>query len=73
MHGMEHVKYKLVVIVIHEDEHRNDRVKNVTYKEAGSYGVWVVRSDEEKEAESIVKNVLQKSIRQRDCLMQTGV
>jgi hypothetical protein len=39
MHGMEHVKYKLVVILIPEDEHRTDRGKDVMYKEAGSYGV----------------------------------
>jgi len=61
------------VILIREDEHRTDRGKDVMYKEAGSYGAWIVRNDEEKEAESIVKDVLQKSIRQRDCLMQTGV
>jgi len=31
MHGMEHVKYKLTVILIREDEHRTDRAKGVMY------------------------------------------
>lgn len=73
MHGMEHVKYKFVVILIREDEHRTDRGKDVMFQETGSYDVRILQKDEEKEAESIVKDVLQKSIRQRDCLMQTGV
>ena len=39
MHGMEHVIYKLVVILISEDEHQTDRSKDAMYKEDGSYGV----------------------------------
>ena len=39
MHGMEHVIYKLVVILISEDEHKTDRSKDAMYKEDGSYGV----------------------------------
>jgi hypothetical protein len=36
---MKHVKCKLVVILVPEDEHRTDLGKDVMYKEAGSYGV----------------------------------